>query len=286
MTAGNATIRDSDSVAQGLRTISLRIAGTEEAKSELADLGEDVEDYVVATNAKKRQIIKDYTSVASNGGQGVDILDDNGNLRSTYSILLDISKIYKEIQEEDKQFGTNRASALIEELAGKNRSSIAASILQNGKMLESVYQSSLNSEGSAEEELNKYLDSVEGKLAQLKNKGQEALFNMLSSDLVKNIIDALTNLVEVLDSFASTAGPALNAVLMPLAELIKGFSKLAELVPRLSSVLLIGGVAGVANFDRDKYIFLIVKAYTFASGNIYFSIGCMRYTCIKTSNMA
>ena len=42
----------------------------------------------------------------------------------------------KEIQEEDQKAGTNRAQALVEQLAGKNRSNIVASILQNGDILE------------------------------------------------------------------------------------------------------------------------------------------------------
>ena len=36
----------------GIRTISLRIAGTEEARNEIADLGEDIDDYVVRTKSK------------------------------------------------------------------------------------------------------------------------------------------------------------------------------------------------------------------------------------------
>ena len=52
---------------------------TEEAQKELAELGEETDDYVVATKAKKQQIIKDYTAVPSNNGKGVDILDENGN---------------------------------------------------------------------------------------------------------------------------------------------------------------------------------------------------------------
>lgn len=102
----------------GIRTISLRIAGTEEAKNEIADLGEDIDDYVVRTKSKTDQIIRDYTAVASNNYKGVSVLDDNGNLRDTYDILLDIAKVYKEIQETDKKAGTNRANALVETLAG------------------------------------------------------------------------------------------------------------------------------------------------------------------------
>ena len=93
----------------GIRTIALRISGTEEAKNEIADMGEDVDDFVVRTRSKTDQIIRDYTAVASNMYKGVSVLDPNGNLRDTYDILLDISKIYNEIQAEDKQRGTNRA---------------------------------------------------------------------------------------------------------------------------------------------------------------------------------
>ena len=91
---------------------------TEEAKEQLTEMGEEVDNFVVRTRSKTDKIIRDYTAVASNAYQGVSVLDANGNLRSTYDILLDISKIYKEIQEEDKKRGSNRAQALIEQLAG------------------------------------------------------------------------------------------------------------------------------------------------------------------------
>lgn len=81
-------------------------------------MGEDIDDFVVRTQSKTDKLIRDYTAVASNNYQGVSVLDDNGNLRDTYSILLDISKIYKEIQKEDKALGgRNRAQALVEALA-------------------------------------------------------------------------------------------------------------------------------------------------------------------------
>jgi len=109
LTAGNAITQDVSKTSAGIRTIALRISGTEEAKNEIQDMGEDIDDFVVRTKSKTDAIIRDYTAVASNAYQGVSVLDENGNLRDTYSILLDISKIYKEIQTEDKQRGTNRA---------------------------------------------------------------------------------------------------------------------------------------------------------------------------------
>lgn len=217
LTAGNLIGQDMSKASAGIRTIALRISGTEEAKNEIADMGEDVDDFVVRTKSKTDQIIRDYTAVASNAYKGVSVLDENGNLRDTYDILLDISKIYKEIQEEDKQRGTNRAQALIETLAGKNRSNIVASILQNGDILEAVREDSLNDfKGSADEELGKYLDSIEGKVAQFKNRLQELASVSIDTTWIKNIVDFGSSALSVVTSLSKQFG-SLNIVLGSIA---------------------------------------------------------------------
>lgn len=84
-TAGNAITQDPSKVGAGLRTISLRLVGTEEAKQELSDLGEET-DGMVTTVSKLRDTIMDATKAASEDGKGFDILDSNGNYKSTYEI--------------------------------------------------------------------------------------------------------------------------------------------------------------------------------------------------------
>lgn len=170
---------------------------TEEAQKELAELGEETDDYVVATKAKKQQIIKDYTAVPSNNGKGVDILDENGNYRNTYDILKSISEIYSEIQQQDKAMGTNRAQALIEELAGKNRSNILSSLLTNGSLLEQVKETSEHSDNSAQEENEKYLESTEAKIAQLQTQLQELATVTINSDMFKGVIDTATAFLNI-----------------------------------------------------------------------------------------
>ena len=117
-TAGNQIPQDPESVGAGIRTIALRIQGTEEAKKQLEDLGEDTDDYVVQTTSKINESVRNFTAVASNNFKGVSLLDSNGNYRSTYEILQDIADIYKEIQETDKKYGTNHEQGLLELLAG------------------------------------------------------------------------------------------------------------------------------------------------------------------------
>lgn len=206
ITAGNAINQDYSKTAGGVRTISLRLAGTEEAKEELFSLGEDVDDFIVQTNSKTQELIKDYTAVASNAYKGVDVLDANGNLRNTYNILLDISKIYKEIQEEDKKAGTNRAQALVEYIAGKNRSNIASSILLNPELLESVYESAKNADGAAMKELDAYMESLDAKVAQFQNRLQELESDLVNSDFLKGAIDFGTEFIHILDEIINKFG--------------------------------------------------------------------------------
>lgn len=161
-TAGNAITQDPSKVGAGLRTISLRLVGTEEAKQELSDLGEET-DGMITTVSKLRDTIMDATKAASSDGRGFDILDSNGNYKSTYEIMQGLADLYDNIVKKDKELGTNNLNLLLETIAGKNRSNIAASILQNGDMLSSVYEDAQNSEGSAEKELNSYLDSIDGR---------------------------------------------------------------------------------------------------------------------------
>ena len=200
LTAANSIVQDISKASTGIRTIALRIAGTETAKKELEELGESVDDYIVQTTSKTQATIKAYTAVASNAGKGIDVLDANGNLRDTYDILLDISKVYKEIQEEDEKAGTNRAKALVEYIAGKNRSNIAASVLENPELLEKVYQASQDSVGSAMEENEKYLDSISGHIAQLQNQLQKLYSDTLSSDFIKGFVDFLKVITELIDN--------------------------------------------------------------------------------------
>lgn len=204
-TAGNAITQDPSKVGAGLRTISLRLVGTEEAKQELSDLGEET-DGMITTVSKLRDTIMDATKAASSDGKGFDILDSNGNYKSTYEIMQGLADLYDNIVKKDKELGTNNLNLLLETIAGKNRANIAASILQNGDMLRSVYEDAQNSEGSAEKELNSYLDSIDGKMAQLENRAQEFWFKVIDSETIKNGIDLLSTLLKGATDFVDTVG--------------------------------------------------------------------------------
>ena len=78
--------------------------------------------------------------------------------------------------------------------------------MQDPTQLEAVKKSSENAQGSAANELNSYLDSIDGKMAQLENRGQEFWFKLIDSDAIKNGISLLTSLINLATKFVDTIG--------------------------------------------------------------------------------
>ena len=83
----------------------------------------------------------------------------------------------------------------------------------NPEMLEDVYNASQRSQGSAQRELDTYLDSIEAKYAQLQNRLQQLAYTAIDSDAIKVLLDGLsgavsfaTKLVDVLGTIPSILG--------------------------------------------------------------------------------
>lgn len=253
-TAGNAITQDPSKVGAGLRTISLRLVGTEEAKEELSDLGEETEG-MITTVSKLRNTIQSATSAATKDGKGFDIFDSNGNYKSTYEIMQGLADLYDEIVKKDKELGTNNLNLLLETIAGKNRSNIAASILQNGDMLRSVYEDAQNSEGSAEKELNSYLDSVDGKFQQLQNRTQEFWYNVIDTTTVKSVLDFTTDLIEGASKFFKLVEKHLPTILGAIATIIAS-NKSGGLI-RLINFINNSPFLATVEFNREVYELIV-----------------------------
>ena len=195
VTAANSVVQDPSKVGAGLRTIALRLRGT--SAEELSSMGEDTEG-LVETTSKLNSNIKSLTAV--NGKAGVSILDMNGNYRDTYDILKDISQVWDDIGKQDLADGQNRQAALLEMMAGKNRSNILASILQHPELLTDVYNDSANNyQNSAQNELNTYLDSIEAKTTKIKESWSQLWQSEGSTNTFKGLLDVGNGAVGLLN---------------------------------------------------------------------------------------
>lgn len=90
VTAGNTVLQDPESVANGIKIISLRIRS---AKSEILELGESTDD-MVESSAKLQQKVQ---AIA-----GVNIMKDDNTFKSTYQILSEIANKWSELSDIDQ----------------------------------------------------------------------------------------------------------------------------------------------------------------------------------------
>lgn len=105
----------------------------------------------------------------------------------------------------------------------KNRASTVAGLIENYQTIDDVIKSAENASGSALEENEKYLDSIDGKLEQLTNKAQQLASVTFDTDFLKNVISSLTTILDLVtklvDSFGAGslisggAGIAINKML-------------------------------------------------------------------------
>ena len=180
--AANTTIQDADVVGTALKTISMRLRGT--SISEMEEEGLETEGFT--TQSKLRGTVKSVT--------GIDILTDTGAYKSTYQILSEIAEVWDDIKDDQAKAG------LLEALAGKRSGSVVAAILQNPDALKNAFESASSAQGSAQAELEKYMDSIQGRLDQFTNALQTMWNNILDDDLIKFIVSAGTELLKVIDN--------------------------------------------------------------------------------------
>lgn len=241
--AGNKVVQDPSVMGAALRTISLRIRGT---KTELEELGEDTEG-MVTTTSKLQDKIKGLT--------GVDILDDAGAYKDTYTILVEIGKVWDDLTDQKK-------AAALELLAGKNRSNALAAILTNVEDLEAAYESALQAEGSANKELETYLNSIQGKLDKFHNAVQTMWNDLISSDFIKFIVSAGTALVNFIDKIG-ILGTALTA--LAGAQIVKNFSSITSVLKTLYSQSFATGQSmlalGLAQLKTSLHTRLLNSAF-------------------------
>ena len=205
---------DASEAGNTLKVLSMRLRG---AKTELEQAGESTDGMATSTS-KLRDTIKGLTNV--NGNSGFDIMADENTFKSTYEIMLGISKVW------DKLTDVNKAS-LIETIAGKQRGNTVTALLDNMAQAQKIVEDSANSSGSAMQEYSKYLDSAQGKIAGFKNEFQILSQTAVDSDFLKNTVEFGTSLLEIVTNLIDKFG-VLGGVIAPITATIMSVKNKGE----------------------------------------------------------
>lgn len=227
-----------------LKTTSARIRS---ATAELTEMGEEVDDIVKSTS-KYRAEIKALS--------GVDImLDKEGTqYKSIYQILVEIAKVYDNLSDINK-------AQLLEDLAGKRNAQVLASIITNLDDLTGSYEAAQNATGTLATANATYLDSIQGKMNQLSTSYEQLSMKLLSSGVIKTVVDALKLLVNALNAVddathgMSTLTVEITTLIVLLPALFKaiaGSSAITSFTTAIKGVS--SGIAMLANAVLPKAI--------------------------------
>lgn len=167
--------------------MSLRIRG---AKTELEEAGLDTEGMAKST-AKLREEIKALS--------GVDIMLDEETFKSSFQILEELSEKWTDLSDIAR-------ATIIELTSGKRGGNSFAALMENFDIAKNVLNTSANSQGSATQEHQKWLESMEAKTNQLK-AAWEGLSQAFMNDAgLKKAIDTGTGILSVFTDIVDTFG--------------------------------------------------------------------------------
>lgn len=200
VTATNSVLQDTSRTGNMWKTVSARLRG---ADSELKAMGEDTEGMVTSTS-KLRDLVMGMT--------GFDIMKDKDTFKDVYDIVLGIGEKWQDLSD------VNRAS-LLEKLAGKNQSNALAAALNNIDVLKKSYEEAMNAEGSAMREQEEYQKSIQYSIDRTKASLEELSNDLISSNLLKGIVNLGDGAINVLDGLIDKFG-----VLGPLLTAASGFA--------------------------------------------------------------
>lgn len=106
----------------------------------------------------------------------------------------------------------------------KRQGNVVAAILNNSKDLVNVLEDARNAEGSAMEENEKYMNSIQGKMAQLETGKERLSTGLLDSSTVKTAVSLITALVNGSASLVENFG-SLPTILTTISVILSAMNK-------------------------------------------------------------
>lgn len=262
--AGNASIQNSETVGNAIKTIGMRLRGM---KTEIDETSIPV--------SKLRDVIKQLTGDA---GQMVDIMSDDNTFKSTYTQMTELAEVYPKLTDGQRAY-------LQYVIAGQRQGNILSGMMNNMTEGVNAYNTALNATGSAQLEQKKYMDSIEGKMNKFSETLKSVWVDAVSSDDIKTIVGMGTTVIEIVGKMVNifgamptTIGIATASLMIFNREMYLGMTKNMPLVGSLNTKIIsmsksMGNVVGdkiINTFSKlsDGMTNATAKTATLKAGNV------------------
>lgn len=207
------------------QTVGLVTAGTEifQGKSQQVARGLNT---VASRVAKNEQALKEF---------GIEIYDQEGNLRSTYDILYDLSDVWDKMGSAEKV-------ALGTTLAGVNQYKVFSAVMNNFDKAVEATTASLDSMGATEEQNAVHMDSIQAKTTALRAEFEKLVLGDGGlQNLYKLLLDFGIALLKVVNNsfvkFTAVVIATTGAIfgLYKALEKVKNMAKLNAIIQAMTS---------------------------------------------------
>lgn len=175
-----------------------------------------------------------------------DAAKSTGQVLNPMKAMASIAKAY-----QDGLLTANDLMNLSSALGGKLRSNQLQAILSHWDMYESMLSDASNATGSAEAEVNRYLDSWEAKTNQLDNTWTEFVSNIADTGVIKAGLDGVTGALGLLNN-------GFSGTMITVAALTVG---VGALLPQIKAI----GAAITASFASNPVLLAIAGIATGAA---------------------
>ena len=210
---------------------------------------------------RSAQVARGLSTIASNTAKagdelakyGITVYDAEGNFRSTYEILKDLSKIWGTMSDVERQ-------ALGETLSGGvNQYKVLAAVMGNFTTAIDATKTAYESYGSAAEENSRYMESLEAKTTALKATFEDFSNNVINSDFVGRLLDVANGFLKLANTdlgrfvtqvgLISGVGLGLSQLvkISNIGSLIKQFSTFANIISQITNPAVVSAVGGLGS---------------------------------------
>lgn len=194
----NNVIQDPQKVGTTLKTVSMYLRA---AKTDLEAAGESTEGMANSVSELRQELME----ITSYTNAPLDIMLDDTTFKSTYQIMEELAAIWGELSDIDQ-------ANVLNLIGGKRNSNAVVSLLTNWEDAAAAMEAAMNSAGSATEENEKFLDSIQGKLNELQAAFETMARKLIDSDLVKFIVDLGTKAMDFLSWLIDHCGALTTAL--------------------------------------------------------------------------
>lgn len=194
----NNVIQDPQKVGTTLKTVSMYLRA---AKTDLEAAGESTEGMANSVSELRQELME----ITSYTNAPLDIMLDDTTFKSTYQIMEELAAIWDELSDIDQ-------ANILELIGGKRNGNAIVSLLTNWEDAAAAMEAAMNSAGSATEENEKFLDSIQGKLNELQAAFETMARKLIDSDLVKFIVDLGTKAMDFLSWLIDHCGALTTAL--------------------------------------------------------------------------